>query len=632
MTSTWAEDPVVARLLGAAAVAGPRFRLVVVAKVLELDAGDGLAAVDRAVRAGVLALAPDAGEGWFTGEGARRAVETQLALADRADLHRRFAEALASEPDQDHGEIVRHLLAAAAATVDPLERARTQISLAPHAVAAGDLGTARAAVQAAMGVARTSGSAALLADAASTLEPLGESSWDGDVYQWCAEALAAPALDGATRVRLLARQTQAAVYCGRWTEALAASGQALRGADVLGDASLLIEALTARQLATSGPDDIDELLRLADRMADLGTSTGRADVEMWACLWRIDALWFLGDLAAIEVESSRLESCVGRIPGGASRWHLLGARAALALARADFTEAERLHAEVIEILEQLGHPAVHGAWVSFRTLLGHHVGHSNELLGPAVWDFGTDPRWALGTRLIRAFVLVDCDRTEEAAALYQRCGAPQGWDLPRTGVLLVWAIASRVAAAVGAADDVRYFRARLERHRGRYVVAGGGATACMGPVELAVGACARALGDWTAAEQDLRRASALCHEGGVPGLRVEADCLLAEALDGSGDPVAAAVVAREALPLARTLGMVPWARRLEQLAVRDDPLSPRERQIAGLVADGLSNREIAARLVISERTAQNHVQHILGKLGFVNRAQIAAWTERGRSR
>ena len=72
--------------------------------------------------------------------------------------------------------------------------------------------------------------------------------------------------------------------------------------------------------------------------------------------------------------------------------------------------------------------------------------------------------------------------------------------------------------------------------------------------------------------------------------------------------------------------------RLERLAAADDPLSPREREVAGLVAAGLSNREIAARLVISERTAQNHVQHILGKLGFANRAQIAVWTARTRPR
>jgi DNA-binding NarL/FixJ family response regulator len=47
--------------------------------------------------------------------------------------------------------------------------------------------------------------------------------------------------------------------------------------------------------------------------------------------------------------------------------------------------------------------------------------------------------------------------------------------------------------------------------------------------------------------------------------------------------------------------------------------------VARLVAEGQSNREIAARLVISQRTAEGHVEHILTKLGFTSRAQIAAW-------
>lgn len=54
-------------------------------------------------------------------------------------------------------------------------------------------------------------------------------------------------------------------------------------------------------------------------------------------------------------------------------------------------------------------------------------------------------------------------------------------------------------------------------------------------------------------------------------------------------------------------------------------LSPRERQIAQLVATGLTNREIAAKLVLSERTAETHVQNILNKLGFRSRSEIAAW-------
>jgi DNA-binding CsgD family transcriptional regulator/pimeloyl-ACP methyl ester carboxylesterase len=54
-------------------------------------------------------------------------------------------------------------------------------------------------------------------------------------------------------------------------------------------------------------------------------------------------------------------------------------------------------------------------------------------------------------------------------------------------------------------------------------------------------------------------------------------------------------------------------------------LSSREREVAGLVALGLSNREIAERLVITEGTANLHVKHILAKLGYRSRVQIAAW-------
>lgn len=68
-------------------------------------------------------------------------------------------------------------------------------------------------------------------------------------------------------------------------------------------------------------------------------------------------------------------------------------------------------------------------------------------------------------------------------------------------------------------------------------------------------------------------------------------------------------------------------------AAAADPakLTRREQEVADLVADGLTNRAIATRLVISLRTAEGHVEHILTKLGFSSRAQIAAWVaERSR--
>jgi len=55
------------------------------------------------------------------------------------------------------------------------------------------------------------------------------------------------------------------------------------------------------------------------------------------------------------------------------------------------------------------------------------------------------------------------------------------------------------------------------------------------------------------------------------------------------------------------------------------PLSRREQEVAALVAEGLTNRAIADRLFISERTVDRHLEHIREKLGVSNRAQVAVW-------
>jgi DNA-binding NarL/FixJ family response regulator len=55
------------------------------------------------------------------------------------------------------------------------------------------------------------------------------------------------------------------------------------------------------------------------------------------------------------------------------------------------------------------------------------------------------------------------------------------------------------------------------------------------------------------------------------------------------------------------------------------PLTRREQEVAALLLRGLSNRQIAEELVITERTAETHVCRILSKLGLGSRAQLASW-------
>jgi DNA-binding NarL/FixJ family response regulator len=68
--------------------------------------------------------------------------------------------------------------------------------------------------------------------------------------------------------------------------------------------------------------------------------------------------------------------------------------------------------------------------------------------------------------------------------------------------------------------------------------------------------------------------------------------------------------------------------RLDAAATTDGQLTPREREVAALVAEGLSNAEVARKLFISPRTAAVHVSNIFVKLGMSNRAEVAAWAVR----
>ena len=90
------------------------------------------------------------------------------------------------------------------------------------------------------------------------------------------------------------------------------------------------------------------------------------------------------------------------------------------------------------------------------------------------------------------------------------------------------------------------------------------------------------------------------------------------------------LVRAQAMPSSRAVAAAldEPAHAVKQTSPGSDPaqLTAREGEVAALIAQGLSNRDIAARLMISARTAETHVQHIMVKLGLTARAQIAAWS------
>ncbi|MGW0838775.1 ATP-binding protein [Streptomyces sp. NPDC002787] len=82
---------------------------------------------------------------------------------------------------------------------------------------------------------------------------------------------------------------------------------------------------------------------------------------------------------------------------------------------------------------------------------------------------------------------------------------------------------------------------------------------------------------------------------------------------------------RPAAAIAYALDTRPPAPPAAEPASGAGPLTRREREVAALVAQGMSNRRIAAALVLSPRTVDGHVERILAKLGFSSRTQVAAW-------
>jgi DNA-binding CsgD family transcriptional regulator len=661
-------------LVQCAAVAGRYVDLGVVAEALGVPVADCLPDFDEAVALGLLEPTGDAWRYRFVHALTRDAVEASLGGAERAGLHRSVAGAIearfAGDLTEHLADLARHwsvlaphgeaatarawTLRAAAEAADRLayeeavrlyraalalsapwsaaDRAGTHIALGRAANLAGDVRASLEAAAVAAESARDAGGVELEAEAALILDAVPELEVNAVVKQLCERALTSlvgPG-DAALRARLLARLSNVAFYDGDQPEVQRLSTHALGLARAAGDDHALVGALRARHEACPGPSGREERLLIGSEMIALAGRTSSPRTAMWGALWLIEALVETGRLARAFEELAALRVAADRVGGPVSAWHLDRVTACVAQAQGRYAEAITPARRGFERMRPVEPAPATGAFFGLLGAMSRHVGLLDDAV-PFLAPFDPVPRFRTMQRLNRALLLLAAERPDDAAASFHQAGPVDSWSVPVFFDIPAHVYGVLITTDLGMTGELPPLLERLERFRGEYAVGTG--VYSLGPVELALGVGAVASGRLDDAVGDLTTAAAQAARAGATGHLAEARYHLADALRARGNPGdrdAALRAARDAAGLARDLGMTAYTDRSAALVERLEGdtrtvLSAREDQIAALVAEGLTNRQIAERLVISERTAQNHVQHILTKLGFSSRSQITAW-------
>ena len=672
-------DPAGRGLLSAAAVIGQRFDSRLLGAVAGRPPGAvGELLVDAARRR----LVAGADGRWlFTHGLIRDVLYAELSSEDRLHIHADVARALRTAPDaigEPRAEVIAYHLRQAVPLLDPQlalsatlaaadeaeaelahEDAAAQLALAVGLASrvrsspvprrelllrlgrcrfrAGAIDTAWDACREAAAEARTTGDWPTVAEAATVIRGIAPPrAIAAEIDQLCREALASlPEGDLVRRAKLLAQRvliTHQFAPRPHPPPGIAA----LRAAEISGDADARFMALQARREELAGPEHCLERLSGGDRALRLALEGGRAEHAAWGHAWRIDTLWELGRRPQLDAEVAAFAAVAERMKEPLHRWRLRMIQAAIKRMEGRFTEARALLAEAVEIGRGGGHDDADFMDLVGRAELAREVGGSDEL-EPAVRRFAESSGIVLARHWL-ASVVAASDRIDEL----RRTWPVLVESFPGFPRNVVWISAASAMADICCLVEDRDFAPALYGSllpfADRQVVSDA-RTGSRGPVALYLGNLAALLGEWDDAEALLRRAIASATSiGSLPyeAMGRHALAVMWTARGRPRDRAAAASELEEAARWASQLDMRPLEARtgrlLEALRRRPaaGPLSRRQVEVARLVAEGLSNHVIAQRLHLSSRTAENHVQHILNKLGFDTRSQIAAWFAAGK--
>lgn len=520
----------------------------------------------------------------------------------------------------------------------PVTRAELLLEVARCEFRSGAVADAWNSCQAAADLGRAHGDAATVAQAALVVRGLSNDPICDQIHALCREALAMVGADQPVlRARLLG---QLAVTTNQWAGGVepGLSEQALVAAEATGDADARFLALQARHVALTDPRYTLDRLSLGERAVQLGGEAGREDCLAWGHVWRADAFWQLNRRVQFDGELAAYTAVVAHLREPLARWRLGLMRACLALLEGRFGDAAELADEALLIGRRGGHSEADFLHIVFQTYLAPLTGGD---LAPAEAFVRQLVRH--GPMLVRAWLaslLVEMDRLDEAAEQWAVLRSHLS-EFPRYTPEWIVNTTSTVELCIRLDDRETLstlYTDLLPFADGQ--ATGGAHTPSAGPVALHLGKAATHLGDWPAAYAHLSAALDMCAAmGAAPHeaiTRVELARLLL-ARKGPADATTARQQLEATLVIATRLGMTPLLARAKALhdrltGGRSGPLSRREDEVAGLVAAGLTNRQIAERLFLSDRTVEAHVRSIFNKLGVESRASIASWhTARSRT-
>jgi DNA-binding CsgD family transcriptional regulator len=619
------------------------------------------------------------GRGRFTHGLIREVLYAELSGEDRLRLHAAAARALREAPGslaKPSAEVIAHHLVQAVPLLGPepalvatleaadeaeaalaYEDAATQLSLAVDLASlvasppiqrrelllrlgrcrfrAGAISAAWDACREAAADARGAGDWSAVADAATVIRGVDEGrtgqSRLAEIDQLCAEALEHLAeSDLSRRAKLLAQRSLGAdPFAPRPEPPLGIT--ALHMAEASGDAEARFLALQARKEELVAPEYCLERLSVGDRALRLAGEGGRSEHAAWGHIWRIDTLWELGRRPQLDAEVAVFAALVERMREPLHRWRLRLIQAAITRMEGRFAETAALLDEALEIGRRGGNDNVDFIDLVARSNLLVEIGGSDEF-EPQVRRYAESSGNTFA-RGWQAALIAASDRMDDLRRLWPALVEPFA-GFPRNAVWI--AATASMADMCCQVEDSEYapqLFASLLPFADRQVVSIAQAGS-RGPVALYLGNLAALIGEWEDSEAFLQRSIASALSMGSPPYEAIARHALAAMWTRRGRPGDRAAAVRQvglAAAMASELGMRPLEARTGRLLEAQrrqasvSPLSAREFEVARLVAEGLTNHAIAERLHLSSRTAENHVQHVLDKLGFDSRSQIAAW-------